>query len=247
MKQIRFLLVSLVILVSMPIMLLAQTATPTPNPDITPEVTPEIESVTIEIEASEGQEIDPPLTIDLPEGWVSLNSTLVIQDITGLRILPYTIYAGLVNEDTGIGYIVLLWGFSNVALMPDSDNTTEVKINPFMDGLRLLRLALLEPECTVGTDVEREYPIGDQLGYGTGFAAVGCPQTEDTRGWFVSLNVDNLNFAFYVYAEPLASMDGAEDELQAILDTVRFDIPGFLARAQAEATPEVTPETTITP
>lgn len=130
MKQIRFLLVSLVILVSMPIMLLAQTATPTPNPDITPEVTPEIESVTIEIEASEGQEIDPPLTIDLPEGWVSLNSTLVIQDITGLRILPYTIYAGLVNEDTGIGYIVLLWGFSNVALMPDSDNTTEVKINP---------------------------------------------------------------------------------------------------------------------
>jgi hypothetical protein len=244
MKKMNVLLMGLVMLVSMPMMLLAQTPVPTPDPDITPEVTPEIESVTIEIEASEGQEIDPPIMIELPDGWVSQNSTIVIQDLMGLQVLPFTIYAGLINEGTGIGYITLLWGFDNVALLPDADSTNEVKINPFMDGLRLLRLALLEPECTVGTDVEREYPIGDQIGYGTGFAAVGCPKTEDTRGWFVSLNVDGLNFAFYIYAEPLASMDGAEGEFQAILDTVRFDIPGFLARAQAEATPEATPEIT---
>ncbi len=247
MKKAQILLIIWLLLLTMPMMLIAQTATPSPDPEITPEATDEVEDITIIIEPSEGQEIDPPITIELPEGWVSQNGTIVVQDLTGLRVLPYTIYAGLVNE--GIGYIVLLWGFENIAGGLDTVDTGTVMLDPFMDGLRFLRLALLEPECNVGTDVEREYPIGDRFGLGTGFAAVACPTTEDTRGWFVSLYVDGLNFAFYMYTEPIETMDGAEDEFQAILNTVRFDVAGFLERAQAEQTPEpeITAEATTAP
>jgi hypothetical protein len=244
MKKINFLLGLLVCLMLMPIMLTAQTATPSPDdPEITPEATPEV--VNIIIEPSEGQEIDPPISITLPDGWQAQNGTIVVQDIVGLRVLPFTAYIGDVNG--GTGFIVLLWGFESIAVSADPMNDERVLFNPFMDGVRLLRLALVESDCNLGTDVEREYPIGDKIGLGTGFAAVSCPNTVDTRGWFVSINVDGLNFAFYVYAEPIETMDGAEAYLQAILDTVRFDIQGYLERIRAEATPEVTAEATTTP
>ncbi|MDX2076931.1 MAG: hypothetical protein SFZ02_10900 [bacterium] len=245
MKKINFLVGLLICMMLLPIMLNAQTATPSPDdPEITPEITPEAtpEVINIIIEPSEGQEIDPPISITLPEGWRSQNGTIVVQDIIGLRVLPFTVYVGEVNG--GIGFIVLLWGFESIAISADPMNTENVVFNPFMDGARLLRLALVESECNLGTDVEREYPIGDKIGRGTSFAVVSCPNTVDTRGWFVSINEEGLNFAFYVYAEPIETMDGAEADLQAILDTVRFDVQGYLERIRAEATPEVTPEIT---
>jgi len=230
----------------MPMILSAQITIPTatPDPEMTAEATPEV--VTVVIQASEGQEIDPPISIELPEGWVSRNSAVAVQDVMGLRVLPFTLYAGRVQG--GVAFIILLWGFDNLAAAPPLSED-RVMLSPFMDGMRLLRLALLEPECNVGSDVEREYPIGDRLGLGTSFAAVDCPNTVDTRGWFVSLNVDSINFAFYIYTEPIEAMDGAEEELQAILDTVQFDVPGFIERARAEQTPEpdTTAEATSTP
>ncbi|MCL4254350.1 MAG: hypothetical protein KJ043_11295 [Anaerolineae bacterium] len=237
-------------LLLMPMLLSAQITIPTatPDPEMTAEMTPEStpEVVTVVIEASEGQEIDPPITIELPEGWVSRNSAVAVQDVMGLRVLPFTLYAGRVEG--GVAFIILLWGFDNLVAPPPLTEDT-VMLSPFMDGMRLLRLALLEPECNVGSDVEREYPIGDRLGLGTSFAAVDCPNTVDTRGWFVSLNVDSINFAFYVYTEPIEAMDGAEEDLQAILDSVRFDVPGFIERARAEQTPEpdITAEATPAP
>ena len=62
------------------------------------------------VEPAEGQEIDPPLDIDLPANWAAHNGTLLIQDIDAhLRLIPYTAYRGPVSG--GEGFIVLLWGF----------------------------------------------------------------------------------------------------------------------------------------
>jgi hypothetical protein len=54
---------------------------------------------------------------------------------------------------------------------------------------------------------------------------VDCPELADTRGWFAGLRQYNINFIFYVYADPIEAMDTAEDELQAILNTIRFAAP----------------------
>jgi hypothetical protein len=255
MKKITVLMVLCACLLFMPMLLMAQLNIPTatPDPEMTAEITPEATEavMTIIIEASEGQAIDPPITIELPPGWISQNATIAIQDITGIQVLPYTLYAGFLGNtaEDGIGYIVLLWGFPSIGFANEFMQAQDVVISPFMDGLRLLRIALLEPDCNVGTDIEREFPIGDKIGSGTGFAAINCPNTPDTRGWFVSLYEDGMNFAFYIYAEPIDKMDGAEDDLQAILDTVRFDVQGFLERASAEQTPQAewTAEATPTP
>ena len=239
MKKMDMLLAMFFCMLSMPMLVMAQTETPTPDPESTPEIT----DIIIVIEPSEGQEIDPPISITLPDGWISQNGTLLIQDITGLRLLPYTVYSG--DIPNGIGTIVLLWGFESIGLVNNLLDVNISLISPYMDGLRLLRLALVEPQCTVGTDVERDIPIGDQIGRGTGFAAVNCPETADTRGWFVGLTVDNLNFVFYVFADPIGAMDGAEEFLQDILETVDFRVDDFLEAINAqnvlETTPEVTP------
>ena len=103
------------------------------------------------------------------------------------------------------------------------------------DGTRLLRLAIVETGCNVGTDLRRNYSVGGLQATGTQFAAVNCPQLPDTRGWFAGLRQFDVNFVFYVYTDPIGAMDGnAPNELQAILDTVQFVMP----------TPEVTAEAT---
>ena len=97
-----------------------------------------------------------------------------------------------------------------------------------MDGLRLLRLAVTESGCNVGTDLERTYPLAGSNGTGTQWSAVDCPTTADTRGWFVGLQHENINFIFYTYIEPIdpagmtPSEQVARDQIQAILDSVRF-------------------------
>ncbi len=165
-----------------------------------------------------GESFPPPLTLDLPDGWAQGDDTLLLDDVAGVRAIPFTLYTGPVEG--GTGSIVLLWRFPNVSLNPLA--TTPEAPDLYADGLRLLRLAIVEPGCNVGTDIRREYPIGGMTAVGTGFSAVDCPQLPDTRGWFAGLRWNDINYIFYMYTDPIAAMDSGRDDLQAILDSVRF-------------------------
>jgi hypothetical protein len=201
----------------------------------TPTETP-LPTIELVVEAAEGEEADPPIAIDLPDDWLSGNGVQSIQDIDGMvRLVPFTKYVGPVTG--GTGNVVLLWGFPNVGggnpLMPTDPLQSLLRL----DGLRLLRLAVFEAECTFGTDLEREYTfmVGGQPADGTWFQVVQCPEEPDTRGWFAGLQVDGLNFMFYVYTDPIEAMDGpAVDTLQSILDSVEFEVQAMLASMTPE-------------
>ncbi|HVU10987.1 MAG TPA: thioredoxin domain-containing protein [Phototrophicaceae bacterium] len=182
----------------------------------------------------EHDHIKPPLTIDLPSGWAEGYDALVLQDIDGIRPIPFALYKGPVTG--GTGYIVLLWGFPNLVVGAPSGGPIEPDV--WTDGTRLLRLAIVEQGCNVGTDLRRNYSVGGLQAVGTQFAAVSCPQLPDTRGWFAGLRQFDVNFVFYIYTDPISAMDGsAPQELQAILDTVKFVMPTIPATAQATAQP----------
>lgn len=214
----------------------APTSIPTfdPNATLDPEST---EPVLLELDPLLNQQVPPPYEIDLPEGWVYGYDVLVLRDIDAIRNMPIAVYTGDITGGTGV--IVLLWGFPNI--LPSEGFIPEtVTPNLFTDGLRLLPLAIVEPTCNVGTDLRRDYSIGGLAATGTQFAAVDCPDgLPDTRGWFAGLQHFNVNFMFYVFADPIDAIDTGEAELQAILDSITFVLP--------EVTPEATAEATASP
>jgi len=188
----------------------------------TPEITidPNMAATLAPLITQEGA--PPPFDITLPEGWGRAYSTIVLQDIDAIRNIPFALYQGPVTG--GMGTIIVLWAFPN--LIPSGGLTgADVPPDLYIDGTRLLRLAVVEERCNIGTDLRREYSVGGLAAVGTSFAAVDCPGQPNTRGWFAGLQQFNLNFVFYVYAEPLAAMDVAEPEMQALLDSVRFVLP----------------------
>lgn len=203
------------------------TTTPPPTNTPPPTQTPApITTVEVIMEVDQGQEIPPPIRIVLPEGWSQQDYMHLYADIDGqYRLLPFTTYRGSVTG--GEGFILLLWAFENV-VGPFGQSAT---INLYADGLRLLRLVVIEPTCLIGTDVERGFTVGDLPAVGAFFSAVNCQQTTDTRGWFAVLRQDGLNFAFYIYTEPLEAMNGiAMAELEDILDTVTFHLDELRTR-----------------
>lgn len=196
------------------------------------ESTPEATVEVVEISPLQGDRIEPPVTLTLPNGWVWGYETLLLQDIDGVRTIPFAIYQGPVTGGTGT--IVLLWGFPNLVNIENPLLATNIEPDLWTDGLRLLRLAVIEDGCNIGTDLRRQYSIGGLTAVGTQFSAVDCPALPNTRGWFAGLQQNNLNFVFYVYTEPITAMSGAAaDELQAILDTTTF-------RPLASVAPEAT-------
>lgn len=187
------------------------------------------EPIRVTLQPLAGEKIPPPLDINLQEGWQSGYDVLVLQDADGeIRGIPLAVYQGPITGGTGV--IVLLWGFPSLtAGNPFLQTTPEPDL--WSDGLRLLRLAVFDPKCNIGTDLKRDYRIGTLSAVGTQFAAVTCPEgAPDTRGWFAGLQDNGLNFIFYIYADPIDAMQTGQDELQAVLDTVRFHVP--------EATPD---------
>jgi hypothetical protein len=188
----------------------------------TPEATP-IEVVTLE--PLMGERVPPPFTIALPPGWLSGFDTLVFGDIDAIRNVPFALYQGPVTGGTGT--IVVLWGFPNLIVGAADAVITGAPVSPdlYADGSRLLRLAVVEEGCNIGTDLRRTYPIGTLEAAGTQWAAVDCPELPDTRGWFAGVQQYGLNFIFYAYAEPIEAMEAADAELQAILDSVEFVLP----------------------
>jgi hypothetical protein len=197
----------------------------------TPEATSDVDTYTYNPLTND--HIAPPLTMTLPQGWSYAYDAIVLQDIDGIRPIPFALYKGPVTGGTGT--IVLLWGFPNLVKFSGAP-PADVQPDVWTDGTRLLRLAIVETGCNVGTDLRRNYSVGGLQAIGTQFAAVNCPQLPDTRGWFAALRQFEVNFIFYVYTDPIAAMDGsAPNELQAILDTAQFVMP----------TPEVTAAATV--
>lgn len=182
-----------------------------------------------------GKSAEPPLDISLPGEWkVIANDALILGDVDSVvRALPYVAYRGPITG--GSGTILLLWGFPNLSNpfagpgtpMVFTEDGLPVSAEPdlWSDGLRLLRLAVVEPTCNIGTDQRYTYQLGSLSGEGTQFSAVDCPQQPDTRGWFVGVQQNGLNFVFYAFSDPITAMDTGRAELQAILDTVRFRVP----------------------
>ena len=168
-----------------------------------------------------GEPVDPPLIIGLPADWVFGRDVFLLQDVDAFRGIPIVVYRGPVTG--GMGTIVLLWGFPN--LVGGGALGGEAAVDLFFDGLRLLRLAVIETGCNIGTDERREYSIGGLAAAGTQFAAVDCPALPDTRGWFAGLQQGGINYIFYAFTEPIDALDAAAPELQAVLDTVRFLTP----------------------
>lgn len=228
------------------------TLEPSPFPTLQPSITPMPEATETpwQLNPLIDEIIPPPLELDLPDDWQYGYNTVVINDIGDLRPIPFALYTGPVTG--GQGFIVLLWGFPSVTSGIPVDEGYGVP-NLALDGTRLLRFIIVETACTIGTDVEREYnfEIGGLPASGTQFSAVDCPENlPDTRGWLAGLQVEGMNFLFYMYTEPISAMDGsAPDELQAILDSIEFDVASFIAEQQQrapEATEAIEPEATET-
>ena len=199
---------------------LAPTETLTPTPEETLEPT-----VVIEIDQLLEEGTAPPFDIVLPEGWDTQYLIYTLPDVDAvLRPMQLTVYQGPVTG--GTGSILVLWGFPN--FINDNPFTapgaTPLPPNLWADGLRLFRTALVDPGCNSGTDLQRSYTVGEREGSGTQFAIVDCPESPDTRGWFVGLQEEGLNLLFFAYAEPIEAMTSATSELQTILDSVRFRV-----------------------
>jgi len=224
---------------------LAQSATPTPTPQPDPEATEE--PLELIIEPAEGQEIPPPIEIDLPDAWQRGNGTALVQDVLGLQLVPFTVYTGPVSD--GTGFIVVLWGFESTGMgdinFDEQTNAPvyEADVRPYLDALRLLRFAVIGTDCVPGIEPERDFSIGGETVRGANFSAYQCDETFDTRGWFLGTRQDGLNFAFYMYTEPIDAMTGdAPFELQTILDTIDFQVQEF-----RESLPTVTPTPPVSP
>jgi hypothetical protein len=178
-----------------------------------------------------GGDVPDPIDITLPEGWaVSISDAVLVQDVDALRSIPLTLYRGPVPG--GTGYIAMYWGFPS--LVPGNPIAAQVggptpEPDLVTDGLRLLRLSVVEPGCNVGTGAQRNYTFADgRTGAGASWSAVDCPDLPDTRGWFVSTTHEGLNFLFYAYLDPIDPLGPTPDEeaarviLQSVLDSVRF-------------------------
>jgi hypothetical protein len=223
----------------------AQDTSSTETPSEAPSRTPFPTTATpVPIDALLGLAIEPPLEITLPDSWDRvLLDTYIYRDILvdsdgALETLPIAVYNGPVSN--GEGWIVMLWGFDTIVPIDTPlENFSERAL--WLDGLRLLQFLIFDVRCNVGTAPQREYSIGEYPALGTTFSIVDCPfDVPDTRGWFAALEVDGLNFVFYIYIDPIPPAGSqSEFELQAILDTVEFHVDELLVtRAEFEATRE---------
>jgi protein-disulfide isomerase len=200
----------------------ALSAADTPDPALTPDAL-STAPVVVTLNPLQGQPIPPPITLDLPDGWGSGNDILVLNDVTGIQSIPFSVYTGPLAGGTGT--IVLLWAFPSLVAGNPLD-TSAVQVDTFTDGVRLLRLAVIEQGCNIGVFDQRDYTVGGLAAVGAPFSAVTCPATPDTQGWFAGLRFNEVGFIFYAFVDPIDSFSNARPQLQAILDSVRFVTPG---------------------
>jgi hypothetical protein len=219
------------------------------------------ETTSIPISDLLGLPIEAPLSITLPEGWALLaRDTYIYNDVMedsdgAIETVPFDVYGGPLSNGT-TGWIVVVWGFDSLVISSTSEADFEER-SAWLDGLRMLQLVVFTPGCNLGTAAQRDYSVGGLPAVGTSFSAVDCPlELPNTRGWFASLKVDGLNFAFYSYADPIQPPESLfEFELQSILNTVDFSVDEItVSPEEFEATRDafvatqlaVTPEATQT-
>lgn len=180
-----------------------------PSPTITPSLTPEV-LFTVGIA--------PPLTIDIPEGWQVAHLALPINNAYIQGNLPFSVYRGPLPSG-GTGTIWLIWAFPNIT-------SPSGQLNLYADGVQLLRSLVFDgTSCNIGLGAEqRSYKIGDQDAIGTIFSAVDCEESGDIAGFFAALQVDGNNFAFFAGVEPVENVNAGSDDLQAIFQTVQFEV-----------------------
>lgn len=217
----------------------APTATPFIMPTAIPSQTPlpVTPSATIEeVDPLAGIVVEPPLTLDLPEGWQFGYDTLITRDLGEIIYLPFALYTGPVTDGTGT--IVLLWNFLN-ATTGNPFSPAAGQPDPWLDGLRFLRTVIFENACVFGTAPRDDtYTVGGLPAVGTLFSVVTCPELPDTRGWFAALIVEEMNFVFYMYTDPISAMDGqAPYDLQAILDSITFRVNDWRIERLTQITP----------
>jgi hypothetical protein len=185
----------------------------------------------------------PPLTIALPEGWLSAYQVVPVRVSLEAYPMSVAIYRGPLGagEAAGTGTIVVLWGFPSIAPLPTfapgvltpaatatlqsgapqgMDNFTAQML--WTDGLRFLQGTILDVTCNVGTAGQQTITIGAQQAVGTYFNVNGCQSEPDTAGWFAGLRHEGQSFLFYAFIEPIEAYNSARADLRAIVDTVAF-------------------------
>lgn len=165
---------------------------------------------------------EPPLlTIELPAGWQEGHVLLpLVSSIYLDTEIVLSVYEGPLS-DGATGRISVLWRFP--PLLPSSE---ELSLWP--NAVLYLR-SLLFSDCTHGiyespNPAARErFPIGGIEAEGAWFSVVNCLDgSPDVRGWFVTLQAEGENYAFYMTVEPVEGSDRALTELQAITQSIRF-------------------------
>ena len=217
-----------------------------PNPTLPPTSTseadaiePTITPIRVTVEPLTGEQFPPPLTIDVPDDWQNWYDTLVYNNVE--NELTSTRFANFFGSiEGGVGSIVVLWGFSSTATIDRITGEMNI-INFYTQGLRLFGLLIAEIDCNTSFGDEQQFNIGTYPAVGASITAIDCPQYPNLAGWFAGLQVDGVNFLFYVYAEPDDALTTENiDTLQAMLNSVQFNVPEFLATYQAELTAEAT-------
>jgi hypothetical protein len=250
-KRMKYLWFVLVLLLVGGLLVTAQEVTPEATPEVT--IAPEV--TTIVINELLGLPIEAPVNFTLPEGWsLVLRDTYIYRDVVEdsdgpLETVPIDVYAGPLSGGS-TGWIVLVWGFDSIVVTELMDEAEFEERSVWLDGLRMLQLVVFDPRCLVGTAPQRDYSVGGLPAVGTTFSVVDCPLgIPDTRGWFASLKVEGLNFAFYMYVDPLQPAGSmTEFELQAILDTAVFSVDEItVSQAESEATRNAFVQTQIAP
>jgi hypothetical protein len=194
-----------------------------------------------------------PIRIEIPTTWQAGSAAIPMAEGGGVPelggMLPFSVYTGPVTG--GTGYIVLVWGFRNITTAnPGQEAGAQLFLRG--DAIRLLNLAVLDPDCNIGIDVDREFVVGTIRAIGAYWASEGCPALPDgtpglpdARGWFAITRQNDINFSFYVYTEPPDALNGAaQTELQTIMESVVFDfslLPTPLPTIVVTSTPSVTP------
>jgi len=210
---------------------------PTPIPSETPVLVDPLLSVSIA----------PPISIDLPEGWQFGYDTFLFQDIDGNPdTVPFALYQGPVTGGTGT--IILAWGFDSVTTGNQFSEEFGQR-NIWLDGLRILRTVILDGRCNIGNAPQRDYTVGNRPATGNTINVTDCPDEQpNTRGWFAALIEGGVNFAFYVLIDPLPPAGHpAEDELQAVLDSVEFNVDEMTVSQEELFATQQALELTITP
>lgn len=197
----------------------------------------------------------PPFTVDLPPGWTFTYTLVPINDIAGAVTINLAAYSGVVSGGGGRGFIFVLWNFPT--LMPISPRALPTSARDVQeqaslsDGYRLLRGSILDSTCAVNIYGRNYYKVAGRDGIGQIFQTSACQDNRpDIIGWYSGLWEGGKQFLFYSYVEPPNAFNNGRSELQAILNTVKFDssgVPAILPSPSPAPTGGSAPRASTTP